>query len=312
VRDSILNGTADPEIPNLKVVNFEVPNLGDFEINGVDMKAHFVLESLDLAIVTWQSNHDNQFRFQANMLQGRVIKGDFEWITTDKAKRNRVKPWGALNAILPVDFNGESKLVFFSVFEGFFELTRSIVQIYIANPTQSTFEIDSSGGDSYGRVFLADASPGFQFNLNMVLANLRIVMFVLAAIIAPRFQFNKSMMQTKQSTKNRPSNSTSQRLRSFALAIARSIIEVTMEPNAPTYSEMSFKGGFILRFFISLIVLMINVALIKVLTRSWYCSLVSPVADFEEREPQSELLQTTRCWTEGYVKRDQQVPSIYR
>ena len=123
------------------------------------MKAHFVLESLELAIVQWQSNHDNQFRFQANMLQGRVIKGDFEWITTDKAKRNRLKPWEALNAILPADFSLR-RIVFFSVFEGSFELTQSIVQIYIANPTQSTFEIDSSGGDSYGRVFLANASPG--------------------------------------------------------------------------------------------------------------------------------------------------------
>ena len=43
----------------------------------------------------------------------------------------------------------------------------------------------------------------------------------------------------------------------FALAIARSIIEITMEPNAPTYSETIFKGGFILGFFIGLIVLMI-------------------------------------------------------
>jgi hypothetical protein len=93
-----------------------------------------------------------------------------------------------------------------------------------------------------------------------------------------------------------------------------------VEPISPTYSETGFKGGFIVGLCIGLIVLMINVALIKVLNWSVYCSPAPPLddadseddlgisdANSEEREPQSELPKV-RCWKVGYVKRDLDCP----
>jgi hypothetical protein len=44
---TILNAIVEVESPNLKIVNFEMLEVKEFEINGVNMKTHLVLKSLD-------------------------------------------------------------------------------------------------------------------------------------------------------------------------------------------------------------------------------------------------------------------------